>query len=74
MQISLAAISKKVNLAQIEEGSQGPYKMKNGRSSSLFFQNLRNEPTVVVDLGGTTEKFSTGYDGFCAQVSSGRYA
>jgi len=48
--------------------------MKNGRPSSLFFQNLRNEPTVVVDLGGTTERFSTGYDGFCAQVSSGRYA
>jgi hypothetical protein len=46
--------------------------MNNGRSSSLLFQNLRNEPTVVVDLGGTTERFSTGYYGSCAQVPSGK--
>jgi len=53
-------------------GANGPYKTNNGRSSSLFFQNLWNEPTVVVDRGGTTERFSTGYDEFCAQVLSGK--
>jgi hypothetical protein len=55
-----------------KETSRWTLQMNNGTSSNLSFQNLRNGPMVVADLGATTEKSSTEFCGSCALVRNGK--